>query len=81
MKENERDIDLSTTKTHCTYPDPEDISLLVEELSQAKAPVIIAGGESIWWENAEKELQAFSSGVGIPVFNPTWHIKIRKSLI
>jgi acetolactate synthase-1/2/3 large subunit len=76
LKEDERDFDSSRAKIHCAYPDPKDISQVVEHLNQAKAPVIVAGGEAIWWEHAEEELQEFSSVTGIPVFNPTWHIKM-----
>ena len=75
-KETDREFNLSNIKIHHPYPNPEDIAIVIKELNQAKKPVIIAGGEDIWWGNAEKELQNFSSTTGIPVFQPAWHIKL-----
>jgi acetolactate synthase-1/2/3 large subunit len=75
-KTTDREIDLSQTKVSRPYPDPDDVARVIKELDNARAPVIIAGGEAIWYENAESELQAFSSQTKIPVFNPTWHIKM-----
>ena len=72
----EREIDISQTKVSCPYPHPDDVDKVVKELDSARAPVIVAGGEAIWYEKAESELQAFSSQTKIPVFNPTWHIKM-----
>jgi acetolactate synthase-1/2/3 large subunit len=75
-KTTDRKIDLAQTKVSRPYPDPDDVARVIKELNNAQAPVIIAGGEAIWYEKAENELQTFSSQTKIPVFNPTWHIKI-----
>lgn len=75
-KEIDRKFDLSKIKIHHPHPELEDISLVIKELMRAKKPVIIAAGEAIWWEDVEKELQEFSASTAIPVFNPTWHIKM-----
>ena len=72
----DRPFDLANVKTHRPHPDPQDIALVVNALNRANKPVIIAGGAAIWWGHAEKALQELSESLGVPVFNPTWHIKM-----
>ncbi len=47
--------------------DPDKVHLLLEMISSAQKPVIIAG-TGIWQAGAEKELVTFSEKTGIPVF-------------
>lgn len=47
--------------------DPADVEAAARMLSEAKKPVIIAGG-GVWWSQACKELKELAEKTGIPVF-------------
>jgi len=74
-KEVDRLFDLSKVKIHRPFPNPDDVEFVEKTLMEAKKPVIIAG-PWIWQSKAEKELEGFSSSVGIPYFVPPWHEKM-----
>lgn len=74
-KEVDRRFDLSIVKIHRPFPHPDDLELVSNILTKAKRPVIIAG-PWIWWSKAERELEDFSSSVGIPYFVPFSHVRL-----
>ena len=47
--------------------DPDAVQRLVDLLTRAKRPVVMAGS-GVYWDDAAKDLQAFAERSGIPVF-------------
>ncbi|MGH7391880.1 MAG: thiamine pyrophosphate-binding protein [Candidatus Rokuibacteriota bacterium] len=48
-------------------PDAEAVGRLVERLTRAERPVVMAGG-GVYWDDAAKALAAFAEAAGVPVF-------------
>ena len=69
-----RAFDPTRKKTHRPYPNPADLELVENMLSDAKNPAIIAGQE-VWYSGAEKDLEAFAASTNIPVFGTFTHLK------
>ena len=69
-----RAFDPTRKKTHRPYPNPADLELVENMLSDAKNPAIIAGQEA-WYSGAEKDLEAFAASTNIPVFGTFTHLK------
>ena len=71
----ERPYDLSA-QPHCrAWPDPAQLSIVLEKLNSSKYPVLI-GGHGVWWAGAEGKLEQAGQTLGIPVFNIPYHQKL-----
>lgn len=70
-----RQFDPARSKVHKPAPNSDDMKEVLQLLSAAKRPVIIAG-PGTWYGHAEKELEAFSEQHQIPVFVPVTHVKL-----
>ncbi len=57
------------------WPDPADLSKILELACNAKKPVII-GGHGVWWSKSEKNLEAAGKNLMIPIFNVPYHQKL-----
>ena len=57
------------------WPDPADLSKILELACNAKKPVII-GGHGVWWSKSEKNLEAAGKNLLIPIFNVPYHQKL-----
>ncbi len=57
------------------WPDPNDLSKILELACNAKKPVII-GGHGVWWSNSEKNLETAGESLNIPIFNVPYHQKL-----
>ena len=57
------------------WPDPTDLSKILELACNAKKPVII-GGHGVWWSKSEKNLEAAGKNLLIPIFNVPYHQKL-----
>ena len=72
---HERPYDLSA-QPHCrAWPDPAQLSIVLEKLNSSKYPVLI-GGHGVWWAGAEGKLEQAGQTLGIPVFNIPYHQKL-----
>ncbi|HCI86998.1 MAG TPA: hypothetical protein DHV68_09150 [Dehalococcoidia bacterium] len=49
-----------------SLPDPEDIQIAVDELNDAKSPILFVG-EGVLYSNATEELKAFAEKANLPV--------------
>lgn len=57
------------------WPCPDDLALVLDQLSNAKRPILI-GGHGVWWSGAEKKLEEVGLRLGIPIFNVPYHQKL-----
>ena len=57
------------------WPCPDDLSELLELISNATKPVLI-GGHGVWWSRSEIKLGNVGRKLGIPVFNVPYHQKL-----
>ena len=57
------------------WPDPADLSKILELACNAKKPIII-GGHGVWWSKSEKNLEAAGKNLLIPIFNVPYHQKL-----
>ena len=72
---HERPYDLSAQPRCRAWPDPDQLSIVLEKLNSSKYPVII-GGHGVWWAGAEGKLEQAGQTLGIPVFNIPYHQKL-----
>ena len=72
---HERPYDLSAHPRHRAWPDPDQLSIVLEKLNSSKCPVLI-GGHGVWWAGAEGKLEQAGQTLGIPVFNIPYHQKL-----
>lgn len=68
----ERPFDLACRPAPVAWPDPAGMARVVDLLSQAKRPVIVAGN-GVWWSHAEGELANFASRMSIPILLVPYH--------
>ena len=57
------------------WPDPKNISEILELACNSKKPVLI-GGHGIWWSGSEKKLEEAGNNLKIPIFNIPYHQKL-----
>ncbi|MEC7190213.1 MAG: thiamine pyrophosphate-dependent enzyme, partial [Pseudomonadota bacterium] len=57
------------------WPDPAQLSIVLEKLNSSKYPVLI-GGHGVWWAGAEHKLEQAGKTLGIPIFNIPYHQKL-----
>ena len=57
------------------WPDPKNISEILELACKAKKPVLI-GGHGVWWSRSEKKLEEVGNNLNIPIFNIPYHQKL-----
>ena len=57
------------------WPDPEQLSILIELVKTSSKPIFI-GGHGVWWNNAEKKLKEAGEVLNIPIFNIPYHQKL-----
>ena len=72
---HERPYDLSAQPRCRAWPDPDQLSIVLERLNSAKYPVLI-GGHGVWWAGAEHKLEQAGQTLGIPIFNIPYHQKL-----
>ncbi len=72
---HERPYDLRAQQRCRAWPDPAQLSIVLEKLNSSKYPVLI-GGHGIWWAGAEDKLEQAGQTLGIPVFNIPYHQKL-----
>ena len=57
------------------WPDPVQMSEILELACNSKKPVLI-GGHGIWWSGSEKKLEEAGNNLKIPIFNIPYHQKL-----
>ncbi len=57
------------------WPDPNQLTEVLELACNAKKPVLI-GGHGVWWSESEKKLEAAGNNLNIPIFNIPYHQKL-----
>ena len=57
------------------WPDPKNISEILELACKAKKPILI-GGHGVWWSGSEKKLEEVGNNLSIPIFNIPYHQKL-----
>ena len=72
---DERPFDRSDRQPPRAWPDPAIMNTILERLSAAERPVIIAG-HGVWWSGAETALETCAVALKIPVFNVPYHQKL-----
>ena len=72
---DERPFDRTAKKPPRAWPCPEDLSVIMDVIRNAKRPLII-GGHGVWWSHSEEKLEQVGRTLGIPVFNVPYHQKL-----
>ncbi|MGB2358197.1 MAG: thiamine pyrophosphate-binding protein [Paracoccaceae bacterium] len=72
---SERPFDRGDRQVPRAWPDPAVMGAILERLSAAERPVIIAG-HGVWWSGAERALETCALALKIPVFNVPYHQKL-----
>ncbi len=57
------------------WPDPRDLTPLVERIANARHPILI-GGHGVWWSKNEDKLREAGIKLNIPIFNVPYHQKL-----
>jgi|TARA_B110000259_G_C14023517_1_gene403885 acetolactate synthase-1/2/3 large subunit len=57
------------------WPDPVELKIIIDLISNAERPIII-GGHGVWWSFSEKKLKAVGDKLNIPIFNVPYHQKL-----
>ncbi|MGB0848428.1 MAG: thiamine pyrophosphate-binding protein [Thiolinea sp.] len=71
----ERPYDRTALPPPRAWPDPSVLNPLLEKISAAKRPVLIAG-HGVWWSGNEGKLENTARELNLPVFNVPYHQKL-----
>ncbi len=72
---NERPWTRSARAVPRAWPNPCDLTRLLDVIRTAERPVVI-GGHGIWWSGCEDKLETMGRSLRIPVFNVPYHTKL-----
>ena len=72
---DERPYDRSNRRPARAWPCPDDLEPILEIISNAAKPMLIAG-HGVWWSKSEKQLESLAISLNIPVFNVPYHQKL-----
>ncbi len=57
------------------WPDPSELSRILDLIGKAERPILI-GGHGIWWSGAESKLETAGRTLRMPIFNVPYHTKL-----